>query len=151
MKILQQLFVLGGLALFLLCLVSAFTIKQVTAPPEPTTTLQPTPAPASVVKETFDGLVAIGVGDSVRSGARANDANTQAVHTSKVGQFVQDIMPLVPLCIATILAVSPIVIIAIVLGFWRSERNAKYCSELTGALSKRLAEIEQRAKDLTEL
>lgn len=103
----QSTFIIIGLFVLLFCWLGAGAIGQVTAP-APTPTPEPTPGSdgAAIVRETFDGLEAVGVGESIRSGARANDANTAAVHTSDLGQFVRDIQPLLPLCIVGVLGAS---------------------------------------------
>lgn len=128
----QGVFILVGLCALLMCVAGSALGGQVVAPAAPTPAPQPTPGnpAADVVRETFSGLEQVGVGDLVRSGARANDANTKSVHTSALGQFVADVAPLLPFCIAGLLAGAAMIIALAVMWFISAERQAQEENDL---------------------
>ena len=142
MKTIQSMLIIGGIVVVLACLLMTATVKDVATPPAP----QPTPYDnaAEVVGAVFAGLDTIQVDEVVLAAAEASRKDTEAAHTSEIGQLVKDVSPALPWCVLGGFVIGCFLVSLVGMGLLYSERKRQPLL----VLAERLKKIEQ---DLTQL
>jgi len=141
MKIAQSILLIFGVIAALGCLL----VAGATAPAKPVPTTQPviTGVSAGEIKAIFDGLDTIQVDEVVLAAAEASRQDTEAAHTSELGQLVKDVSPALPWCVLGGFVAGCFLVSLVGMGLLYSERKR----QVFAMLAERLGKIEQ---DLAE-
>ena len=106
--------------------------------------------PAALVEAITDGLVKLQFDQVVEKSAESLGADTKAAHTTGLGQLVEDVAPLIPLCAVGIPALMITVIALGVLWYLRQAKDGQQLASLMANLARLEGYFRAAGVDVTQ-